>query len=51
MKPQNKLLIATKNQGKVTEFKKFLKELPFEIVSLSDLNLLGKFAEKSLVLF
>jgi XTP/dITP diphosphohydrolase len=39
MKPQNKLLIATKNQGKVTEFKKFLKELPFEIVSLSDLNI------------
>jgi XTP/dITP diphosphohydrolase len=39
MKPQNKLLIATKNQGKVGEFKQFLKELPFEIVSLADLKI------------
>ena len=39
MKPRNKLLIATKNQGKVGEFKEFLKELPFEIVSLKDLNI------------
>ncbi len=39
MKPQNKLLIATKNQGKVGEFKEFLKSLPFEIVSLQDLNI------------
>ena len=39
MKPQNKLLIATKNKGKVGEFKEFLKDLPFEIVSLQDLNI------------
>jgi XTP/dITP diphosphohydrolase len=39
MKPQNKLLIATKNQGKVGEFKEFLKDLPFEIVSLFDLGI------------
>jgi XTP/dITP diphosphohydrolase len=39
MKPQNKLLIATKNKGKVGEFKEFLKDLPFEIVSLKDLNI------------
>jgi XTP/dITP diphosphohydrolase len=39
MKPQNKLLIATKNQGKIGEFKEFLKDLPFEIVSLKDLNI------------
>jgi XTP/dITP diphosphohydrolase len=34
-----KLLIATKNQGKVGEFKEFLKDLPFEIVSLQDLGI------------
>lgn len=34
-----KLLIATKNQGKVGEFKEFLKDLPFEIVSLKDLDI------------
>ena len=34
-----KLLIATKNQGKVGEFKEFLKNLPSEIVSLKDLNI------------
>ena len=34
-----KLLIATKNQGKVGEFKEFLKDLPFKIVSLKDLNI------------
>jgi XTP/dITP diphosphohydrolase len=39
MKPLNKLLIATKNQGKVGEFKEFLKDLPFEIVSLKDLGI------------
>jgi Xanthosine triphosphate pyrophosphatase len=39
MKPRNKLLIATKNQGKVGEFKEFLKDLPFTIVSLKDLNI------------
>jgi len=39
MKPQNKLLIATKNQGKVGEFKEFLKDLSLEIVSLKDLGI------------
>ncbi|MGA2968005.1 MAG: non-canonical purine NTP pyrophosphatase, partial [Candidatus Levyibacteriota bacterium] len=39
MKPQNRLLIATKNQGKVGEFKEFLKDLPFEIVSLKDISI------------
>ncbi len=39
MKPQNKLLIATKNQGKLAEFKNFLEELPFEIVSLKDVGI------------
>ena len=34
-----KLLIATKNQGKVGEFKEFLKDLPFEIVSLEDVGI------------
>jgi XTP/dITP diphosphohydrolase len=34
-----KLLIATKNQGKIGEFKEFLKDLPFEIVSLKDLGI------------
>jgi XTP/dITP diphosphohydrolase len=34
-----KLLIATKNQGKVGEFKEFLKNLPFTIVSLQDLGI------------
>jgi XTP/dITP diphosphohydrolase len=39
MKPRNKLLIATKNQGKVGEFKEFLKTLPFKIISLKDLDI------------
>jgi XTP/dITP diphosphohydrolase len=39
MKPQSKLLIATKNQGKVGEFKEFLKDLPFEIISLKELGI------------
>ena len=34
-----KLLIATKNPGKLNEFKQFLEGLPFEIVSLKDLNI------------
>jgi XTP/dITP diphosphohydrolase len=34
-----KLLIATKNQGKIGEFKEFLKDLPFTILSLKDLNI------------
>jgi XTP/dITP diphosphohydrolase len=34
-----KLLIATRNEGKVGEFKEFLKDLPFTIVSLQDLGI------------
>lgn len=39
MKPQSKLLIATKNQGKVGEFREFLKDLPVKIISLKDLGI------------
>ena len=39
MKPQNKILIATKNPGKVSEFKEFLKDMPFKIISLADLKI------------
>lgn len=35
----NKLLIATTNQGKLNEFKLFLKDLPLELVSLKDLSI------------
>lgn len=45
MKPQNKLLIATKNQGKVGEFKEFLKELDCKIVSLADLKITADIEE------
>jgi len=45
MKPRNKLLIATRNQGKFGEFKEFLKGLPFEIVSLQDLKITGDIKE------
>jgi XTP/dITP diphosphohydrolase len=34
-----KILIATRNQGKYNEFKEFLKELSFQVVSLKDLNI------------
>lgn len=34
-----KLLIATRNPGKLGEFKEFLSDYPFEIVSLKDLNI------------
>lgn len=40
-----KLLIATRNQGKLGEFKEFLKKLPLEIVSLKDLNILEDIEE------
>lgn len=35
----NKLLIATKNPGKVFEIKKFLSDFPLQIVSLSDIGI------------
>lgn len=34
-----KLLIATKNPGKINEIKSFLKDLPFEILSLKDIGI------------
>lgn len=34
-----KLLIATKNPGKIAEYKIILKDLPLEIVTLGDLNI------------
>lgn len=34
-----KLLIATSNQGKLAEYRKFLGDLPLELLSLSDFNL------------
>ena len=35
----NKLLIATTNKGKLQEIKNFLKDLPVEILSLSDVGI------------
>lgn len=40
-----RLLIATKNKGKLKEFKNFLKDLPLELVSLEDLNIEEDFEE------
>ena len=34
-----KLLIATKNPGKIAEIKSFIKDLPFETVSLKDIGI------------
>ena len=34
-----KLLIATKNQGKIAEIKSFLKDFPLEILSLKDVGI------------
>ncbi len=34
-----KLLIATKNKGKLKEFKNFLSDLPLELVSLTDVGI------------
>jgi len=33
------LLIVSYNQGKINEYKKYLSDLPLNIVSLSDLNI------------
>lgn len=35
-----KLLIATTNQGKIQEYKHLLQDVPFELVTLKDLNIL-----------
>ncbi len=40
-----KLLIATTNSGKVGELKKFLSELPLELVSLNDLHITQEIEE------
>jgi len=37
--PDNKLLIATHNNGKLEEFKQILKDLDLLILSSKDLNL------------
>lgn len=42
----NKLLIATTNKGKLKEFQEFLKDLPLEVVSLSDVSIDQDYAEK-----
>jgi len=42
-----KILIASKNPGKVKEFQIFLKDLPLKIVSLSDLGISGDVEEDS----
>lgn len=41
-----KLLVATKNAGKLQELKSFLSDLPLELISLSDLNITEDFEEK-----
>lgn len=41
-----RLLIATKNEGKLKEFKNFFSDLPLKLVSLEDLNIDEDFEEK-----
>lgn len=41
----SKLLIATRNKGKLLELKKFLSDLPLKILSLSDLKIKGEIEE------
>lgn len=45
MRSKKVILIATKNQGKLNEFKFFLKDLPLKIVSLTDLKITEDFEE------
>jgi XTP/dITP diphosphohydrolase len=40
-----RLLIATKNKGKLKEFRNFLSDLPIELVSLNDLGIEQDFEE------
>lgn len=42
----NKLLIATTNRGKFKEIKHFLNDLPFDIISLNDLDTIPKEPEE-----
>ncbi len=37
-----KILIATKNHGKILEYQELMKELPFEVVTLKDLGISGE---------
>lgn len=41
----DKLLIATKNEGKLQELKQFLSDLPIDLVSLSDIGITEDFEE------
>ncbi|HVF69569.1 MAG TPA: non-canonical purine NTP pyrophosphatase [Xanthomonadales bacterium] len=41
----NKLLIATFNKGKIEDYKSFLKDLPLELLTLSDLGITQDFDE------
>ena len=41
-----KLLIATRNEGKLKEFSNFLSDLPVEILSLKDLGITQDFEER-----
>lgn len=43
---RRKLLIATKNAGKLQELKSFLSDLPLELISLSDMNVTKDFEEE-----
>ena len=40
-----KLLIATTNPGKLAEIKRFLADVPIELVSLSDIGITESVAE------
>jgi XTP/dITP diphosphohydrolase len=40
-----KLLIATRNKGKVREYRQLLQDIPFELVSLDDLGINGEVEE------
>ncbi|MBI2031377.1 MAG: non-canonical purine NTP pyrophosphatase [Candidatus Levybacteria bacterium] len=42
----NKLLIATRNQGKLKEISQFLSDLPIKTLSLSDMGIEDEFEEK-----
>jgi XTP/dITP diphosphohydrolase len=41
----NRILIATTNKGKLTEIKKILSDLPFDLLSLSDFDLVPEVIE------
>ncbi|MGH7245593.1 MAG: non-canonical purine NTP pyrophosphatase [Candidatus Levyibacteriota bacterium] len=43
-----KLLVATKNKGKILEIKKYLSDLPLELISLSDVGIIDDVEENGL---